>query len=71
MNRAAGEVVFERTLDRFIAAAPRYRGLHEDLARFLALSNREFFGGGAFEPGHAAGLLDLARRLRDAERGGP
>ena len=71
LNRAAGEVVFERTLDRFIAAAPRYRGLHEDLARFLALSNREFFGGGAFEPGHAAGLLDLARRLRDAERGGP
>lgn len=70
LNRAAGEVVFERTLGRFVAAAPRYRELHDELARFLALSNREFFGGGAFEPGQAAGLLDLARRLRDAERGG-
>lgn len=70
LNRAAGEVVFERTLARFVAAEPRYRELGVELERFLALSNREFFGGGAYEAGHAAWLLDLSRRLRDAERGG-
>jgi mxaA protein len=70
LNRAAGEVVFESGLDRFVRAAPRYASLQAELARFLGLSNREFFGGGAFESGHAVWLVDLARRLRDAERGG-
>lgn len=70
LNRAAGEVLFERGLERFVTAAPRYVALRDEVARFLALSEREFFGGGAYQEGHAAWLVDLARRLRDAERGG-
>lgn len=70
LNRAAGEVLFERGLERFVAAAPRYAELRAELARFLSLSDQEFFGGGAYEEGHAAWLVDLARRLRDLERGG-
>jgi mxaA protein len=70
LNRAAGEVLFERGLDRFVAAAPRYAALRAEIARFLALSEREFFGGGGYEEGHAVWLVDLARRLRDTERGG-
>lgn len=70
LNRAAGEVLFERGIERFLAGAPRFAALRAELVRFVALSEREFFGGGAYEEGHAAWLVDLARRLRDAERGG-
>jgi mxaA protein len=70
LNGAAGEVLFERGLDRFVAAVPRYAALRAEIARFLALSEREFFGGGGYEEGHAVWLVDLARRLRDTERGG-
>lgn len=71
LDQAAGEVLFEAGVARFTAARPRFAPLGEEIARFLALSRREFFGGGGREAGDAAWLLGLLRRLRDVERGGP
>ena len=70
LDRSAGEVVFEAGLERWLAAAPRFAALRGELGRFLALSRREFFADGRHEAGDAAWLVGLARRLRDAERGG-
>jgi mxaA protein len=69
LNRSAGEVVFETTLQRFVASQPRYLGSLDDIAWFLGRSRREFFAGSAPEPDDAQALRRLARRLRDAERG--
>lgn len=71
LDRAAGEVVFEHRLHAFVERVPRYRPLAPQLAEFLALSRHEFFAGAAAAPPRAAWLQDLARRLRDTERGGP
>ncbi len=71
LDHAAGEVLFEAGVARFVAGRPRFEPLGADIARFLALSRREFFGPGGHEAGDAAWLLGLLRRLRDAERGGP
>lgn len=70
LDRAAGEVVFEHRLQAFVERVPRYRPLAPQLAEFLALSRHEFFAGSAGAPPRAAWLQDLARRLRDTERGG-
>jgi mxaA protein len=71
LNGAAGEAVFEAGLPRFVERQPRYAPLQAELARFLAASRADFFGGrpdgDGFDP---AWLVGLARRLRDAERGG-
>ena len=68
LNRGAGEVLFEAGLARFIAARPSFAGLRDDIARFLQLSRREFFGGAERGPDDARWLVGLCRRLRDAER---
>ena len=67
LDRSAGEVVFERTLERFVAAHPAFAPLRVELQRFLQLSHREFFAGAPREAGDAAWLVGLARRCRDAE----
>lgn len=69
LNRAAGEVVFEPGLERFVAGRPGFAALRDDLARFLRLSREEFFGRGGRGPDDARWLVALARRCRDAERG--
>lgn len=77
LNQTAGEVVFEQTIDRFVAAQPRFAGLRSELAAFFQRSRAEFFGGAesAAAPGPevatAAGawLTEFCRQCRDAERG--
>ncbi|MBX3605230.1 MAG: hypothetical protein KF788_08160 [Piscinibacter sp.] len=67
LDRSAGEVVFERTLERFVAARPAFAPLREDLRRFLQLSHREFFAGEVRDPDDARWLVALARRCREVE----
>lgn len=69
VNVAAGEVLFEQGLDRFLAAQPRYAGLRADFAAFFQQSRREFFGGGAVAAADPRWLVEFSRRCRDAERG--
>jgi mxaA protein len=69
LNRSAGEVLFEHGLARFVARQPRYIPLRDDIARFLQLSRRQFFGAAGRDPDDATWLVALCRRLRDAERG--
>jgi mxaA protein len=69
LNRTAGEVLFERGLDAFVARRPAFATLHDDLARFLQMSRAEFFGGAARQADDGAWLVALCRRCRDAERG--
>lgn len=69
LDRSAGEVVFERGLQRFVGARPAFAPLHDDLKRFLQLSRREFFAGAARDAADAPWLIELSRRCRDAERG--
>jgi mxaA protein len=68
-NLSAGEVLFEHGVDRFTAANKAFAPLKEDIRRFLRLSQREFFEGGARDAEDAAWLIALCRRCRDAERG--
>jgi mxaA protein len=67
LDRSAGEVVFERSLERFVAARPGFAALRDDLQRFLQLSHREFFAGAPRAVDDARWLVALARRCRDAE----
>ncbi len=69
LNRTAGEVLFERGLDAFIARRPAFAAVRDDLARFLQMSRAEFFGGASRQKDDGAWLLALCRRCRDAERG--
>jgi len=68
-GRIAGEVLFERGLDAFVARRPAFAALRDDLERFLRLTRAEFFGGAARGAGDAKWLVALCRRCRDAERG--
>jgi mxaA protein len=69
LDRAAGEVLFERGVQRFVSVRPAFAPLRDDLHRFLQMSRREFFfDGAARDAADAAWLIDLARRCRDAER---
>ena len=70
LNRHAGEVLFEPGLARFVAERPAYQGLHDELVRFMRISRELFFGVAPQVQTDAAGLIDLCRRCRDAERGG-
>ena len=69
LNQTAGEVLFEHSIDRFIAAQPRYAGLRADLAEFFLRSRREFFAQAAPAAHEGRWLLAFCRRCRDAERG--
>ena len=71
LNRSAGEVVFEGSIARFVAAHPRFSGLQGELVEFFQRSRSEFFGAAAEADGQAATrwLIGFCRRCRDAERG--
>jgi mxaA protein len=69
LNRSAGEVLFERGLDAFIARRPAFAGLHDELLRFLRSSRAQFFGGEPRQRDDGIWLRGLCRRCRDAERG--
>jgi mxaA protein len=68
-NQSAGEVLFEHGVDRFVATHTAFAPLQQDIARFLRLSQREFFEGGAHQRDDMAWLSALCKRCRDAERG--
>jgi mxaA protein len=68
-NQSAGEVLFEHGVDRFVATHTAFAPLQQDIVRFLRLSQREFFEGGAHRQEDAAWLTALCKRCRDAERG--
>ncbi len=68
LNRSAGEVLFERRLEAFVAAQPRFAPLRGDLAGFFQRSRSEFFADDGGAP-DATWLRNLARACRDAERG--
>lgn len=67
LNTSAGHVLFAEGVEAFVAAAPRYAPLRADLLRFFERSRHAFFA--AAPQGDPRWLLDLARALRDAERG--
>lgn len=69
LNQSAGEIVFEHGVDRFAAKHVAFAPLKPDIVRFLRLSQREFFEGGARDAGDAAWLVDFCKACRDAERG--
>jgi mxaA protein len=69
LNQSAGEVLFEHGVDRFTAKRSAFAPLKQDIVRFLRLSQREFFEGGAHQADDAAWLVGLCKRCRDAERG--
>ncbi len=71
LNRTSGVVVFASGLTDFVTANPGFAPQQAELARFLERSRQEFFAGAGNGPADAevAGLLALARRLYDAERG--
>jgi mxaA protein len=73
-NETAGRVVFADEVDRFVAQAPRFADLREDIRSFFDRSQAGFFGGAAPRPPADAmaerrWLLQFARACRDAERG--
>lgn len=67
LNASAGHVLFAEGVEAFVAAAPRYAPLQDELLRFFERSRSAFFA--AAPAGDQRWLLDLARALRDAERG--
>ncbi len=69
LNQSAGEVLFENGVDRFTARQRAFAPVKEDIVRFLRLSQREFFEGGARDADDAAWLIAFCKRCRDAERG--
>jgi mxaA protein len=68
-NRSAGHVLFERGIDGFVAAAPRFAPLHDQIAAFFERSREAFFGRGSDTRRDAAWLVEFCRRCRDVERG--
>lgn len=67
LNASAGHVLFAEGVEAFIAAAPRYAPLRADLLSFFERSRGAFFAAAPVDD--PSWLLDLARALRDAERG--
>ena len=70
LDATAGRVLFADAVDGFVADHPHYAPLRGELLRFFELSRGAFFSGTA-EPvaTEMRWLLDVARSLRDAERG--
>ncbi|MBX9715077.1 MAG: hypothetical protein K2X42_00650, partial [Burkholderiaceae bacterium] len=72
LNQTAGEVVFEHSIERFVAGQPHFVGLRGDLALFFQRSRAEFFGGppdAVSSQDCIAWLIEFCRKCRDAERG--
>ncbi|WP_157548434.1 hypothetical protein [Piscinibacter sakaiensis] len=70
LNATAGEAVFAQGLDRFLARMPRYAPQRGALQAFFARSDQLFYGSAdAAGPGNGRALRQLARALRDLERG--
>jgi mxaA protein len=69
LNQSAGEVLFEHGVDRFVVKHSNFAPLKPDIVRFLRLSQREFFEGGARDADDAAWLARFCKACRDAERG--
>ncbi len=69
LNRSAGEVLFEHGVDRFTARQAAFAPLKPDILRFLRLSQREFFEGGAQQADDPSWLVAFCKACRDAERG--
>jgi mxaA protein len=73
LNKTAGEVVFEHSIDRFIGQHPRYAQTRDDLRSFFKQSREEFFASSPQGSGTAAGagkwLTEFCRKCRDIERG--
>jgi mxaA protein len=68
-NRSAGQVLFERGIDGFVARAPRFAPLRDEIASFFERSREAFFGASSEPARDAAWLVEFARRCRDVERG--
>ena len=69
-NQTAGRTVFVESVDGFIAQAPRFGALHDDIRRFFMGSQTAFFTDApASEAPPRDWLLAFARACRDAERG--
>ena len=68
LDATAGEVLFERGVPVFLQRRPAFAALTDDIHRFLQLSRREFFAGGARDAGAATWLREFSRRCRNAER---
>ena len=69
LNLAAGEVLFEHGVDRFVAAQPRYAGLRSELLEFFQRSRSQFFAQGGPAADDGRWLLAFCRSCRNAERG--
>ena len=75
LNQSAGTVLFEHSVDSFVAAQPRFAPLRNELLRFFQHSRRSFFAPTADASGagtaalSTAALVALGRRCRNAERG--
>lgn len=68
-DRIHGASVFSADIDTFIAQHPQFAGARDDIAQFFAQSNQRLFAGKTASHGLHDQLLNLARRLRHAERG--
>lgn len=69
-NQTAGRTVFADSVEAFVAQAPRFAALQEDIRSFFARSQAAFFADAPPEPAlQHDWLLRFARACRDAERG--
>ncbi|MDH5541160.1 MAG: hypothetical protein OEY03_17310 [Rhizobacter sp.] len=69
-DQTAGRTVFADSIDTFVAQAPRFAALQDDIGRFFAGSQAAFFGAEARSRAPpSAWLVGFARACRDAERG--
>ena len=70
LDATAGRALFASAVDDFLAVHPRYAPLRGELLRFFESSRSAFFSSTpAPADTEMRWLLDLARSLRDAERG--
>ena len=69
-NQTAGRTLFAGGVDSFVAQAPRFAALKEDIRTFFQKSQATFFAGAPAASAMAPDwLLAFARACRDAERG--
>ena len=69
-NQTAGRTVFAEAVDGFVAQAPRFAGLKDDIQTFFKRSQATFFAEAPATPAiQPEWLLAFARACRDAERG--
>jgi mxaA protein len=69
-NQTAGRTLFADAIDGFVAQAPRFAALKDDIRIFFARSQAAFFADADSAPAlQRDWLLAFARACRDAERG--